>query len=101
MNRFVVTITFDKGKTICNPASVDVGPGDTVRWTCEEGALGVDFENRTPFTGTQVWAAAQDQLTPLATVKSDLVDKSVFQPRISINGTVVAQSQGDIIFRRK
>ena len=99
MKPFVVTVMLDKGQTICNPVRVEVGPGDTVRWTCEKGDLAVDFGNHTPFTSTQVWAAAHHQMTPAAIVKSGIRSGTVFQPTISIDRTVVAKSLGDIIFK--
>ena len=99
MKRVVVTITFDKGQTICEPSQVVVGPGDTVRWTCEEGTLEVVFEHENPFSKMQVWTASRDQLTPVAVVNSGLVSKTIFRPKISINGTVVATSLGDIIIQ--
>jgi hypothetical protein len=99
MKRFVVTVTFDKGQTSCVPARVEISAGDTIRWTAEDGELAVDFGNNNPFTKTQVWTAARDQMTPVATVKSDLVGGAVFQPTISINKAVVAVSLGDLIFR--
>ena len=66
MRRFVVTVTSENGQTTCDPVRVDVGPGDTVRWTCREGDLAIDFEKDTPFTSTQVWRASSDQMTPPA-----------------------------------
>jgi hypothetical protein len=97
MKRTVVTVVFEDGQTICNPARVAVAPGDTVRWTCEEGALAVDFGANTPFKGIQVWAAPRDQMTPLAIVKNDVMSGTVFRPDVSIDGIVVARALGDLI----
>jgi hypothetical protein len=98
MKQFVVTITLENGKTICDPVSVYVGPGDIVRWRCDDGELAVDFAGDTPFTSAEVWVAGPGQLTSEAIVRSDLSSGTVFQPTISIAGTVVAASLGDIIF---
>ena len=99
MKQFVVTITSDRGRTVCDPIKVEIGPGDIVRWTCKDGDLAVDFENDTPFTSTQVWKAIRGQLTPAAVVKPRQVSGTVFRPTISINGTMVAESLGDLIVR--
>lgn len=98
MTKFVVTVTVDKGKTTCNPVSVIVDPGDSVRWTCEDGDLAVEFKN-SPFTSTQIWTAARDQLTPVAIVKPNLPHGTRFQPTISILEKEVAESLGDLIVR--
>jgi plastocyanin len=100
MKRFVITISVDRGQTICEPVSVEVEPGDTVRWTSEDGAVAVDFRSNTPFTSTQIWAAGRDQLTAAAVVKTD-VQPGTFRPTISIDGSVVAESLGDVVFPRR
>ena len=97
MKRFVVTISVDKGQTTCEPSTLHVGPGDTVRWTCEEGDLALDFKNDNPFTVSHVWKAVRDQMTPVAEVKSGFLSGRKFQPTISTNGTIVAKSLGDLV----
>jgi plastocyanin len=98
MKRVVITVTVDKGQATCQPVRVNVEPGDTVRWTSEDGHLAVDFGTDTPFTTNQIWAASRDQMTPVAVVKSDVESGTVFRPTMSINGSVVAESLGDIVF---
>jgi len=100
MRQVVVTVTAEKGRTICDPARVDVGSGDTVQWTCAEGELAVDFGEQTPFTSTQVWRADRGQMTPVAVVNPGAPTGTVFRPAISIDGAVVAKSLGDLIVRK-
>ena len=96
MKRFVVAVTLEQGRTICNLRRVEISAGDTVRWTCEDSALAVDFQSDTPFTSTQVWKAGRDQMTPVATVKPGLRSGTIFRPAISIDGKVI-ESAGDFI----
>ena len=98
MKRHIVAVSLEHGKTTCNLPVVVVDPGDTVRWTSEDGDLEVDFKDDTPFTSTKVWRAAGDQMTPVAIVKPGLTSGTRFQPTISINGNV-AESQGDVVVR--
>lgn len=99
MKRFVVAIAVVNGKTICNPPRVDVGPGDTIRWTCEDGDLVVDFQHETAFTSTQTWNAGRDQMTPAAVVKTGLRSGTIFRPKVSINGAEAPGPPGDVIVR--
>ena len=98
MRQIVVTVTSENGQTTCDPVRVDVAPGDIVRWTCPDGELAIDFKD-TPFTSTQVWRASSDQMTPAAIVKPMPSSGTIFRPTVSINGTVVAKSLGDLIVR--
>ena len=100
VNHFVVSVIFDGGRTVCDPVSLYVGPGDTVQWTCREGDLALDFKHQTPFTSSQVWRAPLGQITPMAIAQPGLPGGTVYRPvTISIDGTVVAESLGDIIVR--
>ena len=100
VNHFVVTVISDGYQTVCDPVSLYVAPGDTVQWTCRGGDLALDFKSETPFTSAQVWRAPRDQKTAIAIVKWGLPAGAVYRPAtISIDGTVVAESLGDIIVR--
>jgi hypothetical protein len=94
-----VALTLENGHASCKPARVEVDAGDTVRWTCQDGELAIDFKPNTPFTSTQVWKAHRGEPTPTAVVNADSPAGRVFQPVISINGTVIAESLGDIIIK--
>ncbi|MEO8256076.1 MAG: hypothetical protein ABI868_01895 [Acidobacteriota bacterium] len=90
-------MTFAAGQTTCDPASVDIGAGDTVQWTCPDGDLALDFDDDTPFTSTRVWQAVRGQLTPVAVVKPDTRSGAIFRPKISVGNKVAAESLGDLI----
>ena len=99
-NHFLVTVIFECGRTVCDPVSLSVTSGDTVQWTCRKGDLALDFKHQTPFTSSQVWRAPFGQVTPMAIVQPGLPGGTVYRPvTISIDGTVVAESLGDIIVR--
>ena len=97
--RHVVTVTFDGRETKCDPARLELAPGDTVHWTSPDGKLAMSFEPDTPFTSSQVWKAHRGELTPAAVVKPELSKGSVFRPAVSIDDKVVAKSLGDVIIR--
>ena len=99
MNRFLITVASQKGQTICNPPRVEIGPGDIVQWICQDADLALDFGNDTPFTSTEVWRAPRGQKTREAIVKPGQASGTIFQPTISLDGTMVAKSLGDFIVR--
>lgn len=99
MRQIDVALTLNNGHASCNPPRVEVDAGDSVRWTCRDGELAIDFQASTPFTSTQVWKAHRGESTPVAVVKADSQTGRVFRPTISIDGMVIAESLGDIIIK--
>jgi len=99
MKTILITVTFKDGQTNCDPAVVHVDPGDTVQWTCAQGHLAVDFGDDTPFTKTQLWQADAGHRTEPAVVKSTAKRGVELRPTISVAGTEVARSRGDLIVR--
>jgi len=97
--KHIVTVTFDGSETKCDPARLQLDEGDTVQWVCPQGDLRLDFARETPFTSTQVWKANRGDLTAEAIVTPQLPKGAVYRPTISVNGTVVARSLGDVIIR--
>jgi plastocyanin len=98
MAQIVVTVARgNKGEIACDPKSIEVHRGDTVRWVSPSGHLVMTFKEG-PFAGTNVFSAGKNQ--PIdGVVRADAPLNKLFKATIAVDDVQATVSQGDVIVR--
>jgi hypothetical protein len=89
-----LTLNADKTNLDVTPPRPLVHPGDTIAWTCPDGAITVSFDTNVVFESSSKFHAAKSGQTDKGKVRADVPLGQHFQCNVTFNGQPMPISYG-------
>jgi plastocyanin len=87
MKHVPVTFTLNAAKTLdVDPPRPTVHPGDTIAWTCPDGAITVSFDTSVVFESGSKFHAAKGGQTEKGKIRADAPLGQFFKCHVTFNG---------------
>jgi len=96
MKHVPVTFTLNAAKTDLDvdPPRPRVHPGDTIAWTCPDGAITVSFDTSVAFESSSKFHAAKGGHTEKGKIRADVPLNHFFQCHVTLDGRPMPVSYG-------
>jgi plastocyanin len=89
-----LTLSADKTKLDAQPPRPVVHPGDTIAWTCPDGAITVAFDTKVAFESSSKFQAAKGGHTDKGKIRADVPLGQHFECHVTFNGQPMPISYG-------
>jgi|SRR5580765_3101369 plastocyanin len=96
MSHVAVTLRLNTAQKILEPtpATPVVHPGDTIAWTCPDGAITVSFDTNDAFESSSKFQAAKGSRTDKGKIRADVPLGQHFECHVTFNGKPMRVSYG-------
>jgi hypothetical protein len=91
-----VTLRLNAAQKILEPTPPrpKVRPGDTIAWTCPDGAITVSFDTSVVFESSSKFQAAKGGQTEKGKIRADVPLNQFFECHVTFNGQPMPISYG-------